>query len=295
MALLNAEQLADLLANRFDLGFSQNQEDFDGEVFVIIRPDDLIRPNGFGVSIARTPRRVEASLKMDRFSRSLLRKMGESDEEARSHFAFLANIARNADVRITVSINGIPANNLDALSTDEWRMLELDCDTRLPTGSLSSAVLNEHAFKVLEACTGLVLSLLPVEEADDFEDDVSEGLPEGAKVMVEMNRYERNRVNRARCVSHHGAQCQACGFDFSVAYGSIGREVIEVHHKVPVSMMGGSYRINPIKDLVPVCANCHTMLHRREPPYSVEELREILSSQLLDEQDPQGSLSYIAD
>lgn len=31
-------------------------------------------------------------------------------------------------------------------------------------------------------------------------------------------------------------------------------------------------------DLVPVCPNCHNMLHRKEPPYTVEELQKIIGS-----------------
>jgi 5-methylcytosine-specific restriction protein A len=282
MATLDAPHLVEALAARFDLRFSYSQEDFDGEVFILIRPDDIARPNGFGISIARTPRRVEASLKMDNFSRGIIRKMGESELEARSNFSLLASLARAADFRITVSINGAPADNLDALPIDEWRRLELDCDAYLPLGTLDHAVLNDHAFKVLEVCTGLVLSLLPLEEADDFDAEDT-GLPEGARILVEMNRYERSRLNRANCISYHGSKCQVCGFDFGLTYGTIGREVIEVHHKVPVSSLGGSYRVNPITDLLPVCANCHTMLHRRVPPYSVDELREIMMGQMPDE------------
>jgi 5-methylcytosine-specific restriction protein A len=281
MASLNADELTKALAERFDLNFSHQQEDFDGEVFTIIRPDDLLRPNGFGVSIARTPRRVEASLRMDRFSRSILRKMGEADEAARDHFALLAAIATKAGVRVAASINGVATHDLSSLSTDEWTMLELDCDVNLPLGPLDTATLNNYASKALATCIGLVLSLLAVEESTEFVDDDSEGLPEGAKTLIEVNRYERSRVNRAACIAHHGAQCQACGFDFRVTYGAIGKEVIEVHHKVPVSSMGASYSINPITDLVPVCANCHRMLHRRNPPYSVQELRGFLNQKNL--------------
>ncbi len=34
--------------------------------------------------------------------------------------------------------------------------------------------------------------------------------------------------------------------------------------------------VNPKTDLVPVCPNCHAMLHRRDPPYDVEQLRGML-------------------
>ena len=40
--------------------------------------------------------------------------------------------------------------------------------------------------------------------------------------------------------------------------------------------MDENYVVKPLKELFPVCPNCHAMLHRRKPPYSIEELREII-------------------
>jgi 5-methylcytosine-specific restriction protein A len=42
--------------------------------------------------------------------------------------------------------------------------------------------------------------------------------------------------------------------------------------------MGTDYIINPILDLVPLCANCHSMIHRHDPPFTVEELSEALKA-----------------
>ena len=39
-------------------------------------------------------------------------------------------------------------------------------------------------------------------------------------------------------------------FDFQSAYGALGRDFIHVHHKVPVSLIGAEYVINPVTDLV---------------------------------------------
>ena len=43
-----------------------------------------------------------------------------------------------------------------------------------------------------------------------------------------------------------------------------------------VSELGKDYKIDPINDLIPVCSNCHTMLHKKEPPLLPEELKEIM-------------------
>jgi 5-methylcytosine-specific restriction enzyme A len=81
---------------------------------------------------------------------------------------------------------------------------------------------------------------------------------------------------RNACIAHYGAVCQVCKFDFSSTYGQIGNGFIHVHHRVPIVSVGAEYKVRPLEDLVPVCPNCHAMLHRREPPLSVDELRAML-------------------
>ena len=96
---------------------------------------------------------------------------------------------------------------------------------------------------------------------------------EGTAVRVLVNRYERDRRARDLCIAHHGAICSACGFDFSRIYGELGHGFIHVHHVVSLATVRKCYRVDPINDLIPVCPNCHAMLHRTAPPMSVENLR----------------------
>lgn len=101
--------------------------------------------------------------------------------------------------------------------------------------------------------------------------------PEGAVTRVEVNRYERSPEARRACIAHHGTSCAACGFSFEQKYGAIGRDFIHVHHVVPVSRLGSSYELDPISDLVPLCANCHAMAHQGvSTPRTVAELRRII-------------------
>ena len=102
---------------------------------------------------------------------------------------------------------------------------------------------------------------------------------EGARISVLVNRYERDPRVRAACIAHYGCQCCVCGFIFSDSYGSIGEGVIEVHHLERLADRGERDRVDPISDLRPLCSNCHTVAHRRTPPFSIEELREILGNQ----------------
>jgi 5-methylcytosine-specific restriction protein A len=99
---------------------------------------------------------------------------------------------------------------------------------------------------------------------------------EGVKKTVTVNTYERNPRARSICVNHWQPICQVCNINFFKAYGEIGKNFIHIHHLIPVSQIGNSYEIDPIKDLIPVCPNCHAMLHKKNPPFTINELREIL-------------------
>lgn len=99
---------------------------------------------------------------------------------------------------------------------------------------------------------------------------------EGQRTQVFVNRFERDRRARDLCIKHHGSICGVCEFNFELAYGELGKGFIHVHHKTPLSEIGENYQVDPVKDLVPVCPNCHAMLHRRTPPLSLQELMSML-------------------
>ncbi|MBI5417830.1 HNH endonuclease [Candidatus Poribacteria bacterium] len=103
---------------------------------------------------------------------------------------------------------------------------------------------------------------------------------EGRRTKVENTYYERNIKARKKCIEHYGFICKICGFDFSKAYGEIGKGYIEVHHLVPIHEKKIEYHINPINDLIPVCSNCHSIIHRKNPPYCEEEIKDIINKKL---------------
>lgn len=100
--------------------------------------------------------------------------------------------------------------------------------------------------------------------------------PEGSVAKVFVNRYERNRVAREKCIQKKGCVCAVCGMDFGKTYGEMGEGFIHIHHTTPISSIGKGYEVDYEKDLVPVCPNCHAMLHRKDPPYSIDELKEYI-------------------
>jgi hypothetical protein len=103
-----------------------------------------------------------------------------------------------------------------------------------------------------------------------------EAFVEGACNQVTRDLRERSKGARDACVRVHGYACSVCTMNFQDRYGEMGRDFIHVHHILPMSGKTGEYEIDPIHDLVPVCPNCHAMLHR-SPPHSIAELRSIMA------------------
>lgn len=100
---------------------------------------------------------------------------------------------------------------------------------------------------------------------------------EGAIKQVKVNQYERNAKARKECIKFYGVSCAICNFNFEKFYGDIGEGLIHIHHLKPLSEIGKKYKIDPIKDLRPVCPNCHTVIHSKKlTMYTIEELKEIL-------------------
>lgn len=130
-----------------------------------------------------------------------------------------------------------------------------------------------------------VLGLIPFSNNDGengvglYPDEVGEQFffSEGHATQVYVNRYERNNEARRKCIQLNGCKCAVCGMDFEKQYGEIGKGFIHVHHIIPISSIGKDYQIDYKKDLIPVCPNCHSMLHRKNPPYTIEELKELIA------------------
>lgn len=112
----------------------------------------------------------------------------------------------------------------------------------------------------------------------NFPDDIlgRERYSEGALRRITVNAYERDSKARAACLVEHGLRCAVCSISFSEVYGEIGEGFIHVHHKKPLASIRSEYRVDPILDLIPVCPNCHAMLHARRPPFEIEELKAIV-------------------
>ncbi len=114
------------------------------------------------------------------------------------------------------------------------------------------------------------------EDLNFFDSEKDSSLIEGIKKTIKTTYYERNSKARKECLKYWGFKCVVCGFDFERVYGMIGEKYIHVHHLIPISEIKQEYEIDPIKDLRPVCANCHAMIHRKKGLIMIEQLKEIV-------------------
>jgi len=124
----------------------------------------------------------------------------------------------------------------------------------------------------------------PLDIATDEDKDVWVVADKSYKPMVEgkertriQTYYERNPGLRSQAIAIHGTKCVVCGFDFGKQYGPYGEGYIEIHHLIPHSAIKGEHGVDPKTDLVPVCSNCHRMIHRPQGTWlTIDQLKKIL-------------------
>ena len=99
---------------------------------------------------------------------------------------------------------------------------------------------------------------------------------EGTPYQVTVTKYERNPHARKKCLEYYGPTCVVCTFNFEKTYGAVANDFIHIHHLAKISSVGKMHNVDPIVDLNPVCPNCHSIIHKRNPPYSIEEMKAFL-------------------
>jgi hypothetical protein len=91
-----------------------------------------------------------------------------------------------------------------------------------------------------------------------------------------IDRSRRIRTAKVRVFEHqHGRIfCENCAFDYEERYGERGRGFIEVHHVLPLAAILPN-TITNLDDLMLLCANCHRMVHWKQPMLDEAALRQI--------------------
>lgn len=109
--------------------------------------------------------------------------------------------------------------------------------------------------------------------------DIEQSRTEGGKRVVISLMAERDTSFRKLAILIHGTNCFGCGFNFTEKYGELGEGFIEIHHAMPLSKNLEPVATDPKTDLIPLCSNCHRMVHRkRSYVMSLQELRNIINS-----------------
>ena len=241
-------------------------------------PSGLPVQNTFTIQTAVGWRSVEVAFVPGSFASELVRHIGLADAGARSSCAAVLARCLRDGATVNLKINNHPAKPDDPSGWDaEWMRLELSVRRgQLDLGNGDED--NEKICAWTQQVTAAIVALLPLEQEEVLTENLQGGFPEGAKVQVEVNRYERDRRNRAAALAIHGYACLVCTSDLGDRYGPVAVGLIEIHHLTPVSKLGPDYSINPATDLVPLCPNCHRVAHRRDPPFSIEELKAMIVS-----------------
>lgn len=277
MTWLDPSRVAERLSNRSGLHLIGELVKENGGTFPCVRPKAPEKPTGFGILLSRSPKAIQASFEPDHFARPLVSQIQETFESAPSALEGVLQGLVGDEGRLVVAVDGVRLLEGDTLPSHEWGTFSVECEKPLRGITRGGEQVLDAAVDVAGAVLAVVLAGLPIEPVDEIESVDGSGLPEGASVRVVVNRYERSAANRMACISHYGLRCQACGIDFAETYGPIGDDFIHVHHRTPVSQLGEGYIVNPLTDLIPVCPNCHAMLHRRTPPFDYLEIRELLA------------------
>lgn len=107
---------------------------------------------------------------------------------------------------------------------------------------------------------------------------------EGMHVTKETTVIQRNQSARKKCIEYYGCKCAACGIKMRNIYGEIGENFIEVHHLNPIHLFDDQHVVDYIEDLVPLCPNCHAMIHKLADPGDLETLKELINGHRLSHQ-----------
>lgn len=253
--------------------------DTRGDPWYLLRPNDAPAEHAFAVRATIRWRRIVVAFEPGTFAGELLAAMGNADGTGRAAFrSVLAEcFDRGADIDFRVNDNPCDPQ-MDETWPAHWSRVSLSLQSRIDPEARDGGEPLADALIWSRLFMAAIVALLPVEPSAREEELAAVGYAEGGATTGQSTRYERDRRNRAAAIAIWGCKCRACGLDFGDRYGDAARGFIEVHHTTPVSVLEPGTVVNPAHDLVPLCPNCHAVAHRREPPFTVDEIRTMLAA-----------------
>ena len=270
---ITVESLTSQLASTFNIPFSCRLIDERSCQFEIAI-SSLKSNETFSVNCYRPYKNsCRSSLSLGNFSRGLISHWGDDVDRLAEAFDFANSLSIKIDFRVNILGNLItdPKALAEAIkSVKSSRDITIGCICRdIPQG-------NEDEYFYLTAIAPTGFGLIASSANDDQNQAIKTGEYEGARSNTVISRNERSRSNRARCIAHYGTSCQVCGFDFGKTYGRFARGHIEVHHITPLSTLDEPTRIDPTRDLIPLCPNCHAAVHLTAPPIHPDKLKQLI-------------------
>lgn len=237
-------------------------------------PSDSHPNDSFTVRFSLNWRTATAEFIPGKFATPLIEQMGSAGSDGKSALIAFASALEARKTHLTFRVNGIDLSPFDSTGWPmNWRRIELQARSALQVIDMDDlAQMQQLITDLVVPIFGMAVALIGVEETEVS----NEGEVEGNAIQILATRYERKRINREACIQLKGLRCMACGFDFGIFYGPLGAGFIEVHHITPVSQIGPDYQIDISKDLVPLCANCHAMVHRANPPMPILRLSQLI-------------------
>ena len=277
--MVDPYKIARFLTERFGLEVDAvSGTDPEGET-LFLRPAETEPTRSFRVEFHLNWRAIDGTFIFGNFAAELLAAMKRATPDQKAAFAVFAEALHSKGAKITLKFDDVHADPIYPEQwPSEWRKFSLEMRK---VGVLNSKA-DDNLPEILPWITGffgLSLALLPFEPVQEVGEHPTAGENEGRAYYEQVKRYERSRINRAACIELHGPVCVICGFIFGKEYGSNAEGFIHVHHVNPLSLMQGEYVLNPAEDLIPICPNCHAIVHRKIPPHTPEEVKAMIESE----------------
>jgi 5-methylcytosine-specific restriction protein A len=265
---VDADRVAATLSAMYGIPLTATAAGVGEGARIVVRPSGVDADEAFAIVVRIGWMSLTAELVCGDFAGELVQAMGEPEPSHRAAFSAIAESVSSRGATLAFSVNGEKQNPCEPqMWPDLWR----ECTLRIVVSPMDihgmgeaecGTAIIEWAGRLLALALALAATVVELEES----------APQGGAVLDTSKRYERSRVNRAACLAIHGDRCCVCGMRFEEDYGIRGKGFIHVHHLAPVSTIGPDHIVNPRTDLVPVCPNCHAMLHRTVPPMRPADL-----------------------
>lgn len=265
------------LESAYDIPFYVEEKRSEGEPSFLVSPYNEDKRLFEIYTTIHNGLRLTMEFQPQKYGAYFIREMERQAEESRIRFWQYVKLLDEYGAKVNFTIDGkkiILGTPVESWPTN-WHNVDFRV-TVMPVAESPISKFEEYSYvtrKWIPIMVGAVLCLSTIEPIEP-----SYGYLEGNKVTYQTIRYERNRLNRKLCIERNGCICKICRFDFEKTYGEIGKNFIHVHHIIPISQIGPGYRIDPEKDLIPICPNCHAMLHRFSPPITPEDLQHKLKN-----------------